>query len=200
MQLLYSSTSPYSAKVRMAARHLGIDLEAIAVDTAAAPALLIDANPLGKIPTLLRDRESPIFDSRAIMQFLHRESGKRLYPHKDRKRTEAEVLEALCDGITDCLIAIVYERRFRPEDKIHQPAIDKQWGKVQRSLDHLDKHMPKTGKSLHGGHFAMAAMIGYLMLRFTGEWEDGRTELAEWPAKFAKRFDGWSELKPQAAT
>ncbi|MGF0536550.1 glutathione S-transferase [Agrobacterium sp. ES01] len=198
MKLLYSSTSPYSAKVRMAARYLELDIESVKVDTTAAPDILIENNPLGKIPTLVRgDGQVAIFDSRAIMQYLNRISDGKLYPKKGEKRTEAERLEALCDGTTDCLLAIVYERRFRPEEMLYQPAIDKQWSKVERGLDYLNANMPKTGKTLHGGHFALAALLGYLMLRFPGQWEKGRTELAAWPSKFAKRFDGWSEMKPQ---
>ena len=125
-------------------------------------------------------------------------SGGKLYPKKHAKRTDAEVLEALCDGITDCLLAIVYERRFRPEDKIHQPWIDKQWSKVVRGLDYLNANLPKTGKSLNGSHFALAAMIGYLELRFAGEWADGRKTLAAWPEKFGKRFAAYAEMKTPA--
>lgn len=195
MKLLFSTTSPYSSKVRMAARYLGIDFEEIIVDTNDDPPVLINANPLGKIPTLVTDEGDAIFDSRAIMHYLHRLSGKGLYPKKDEKRTEAELLEALCDGINDSLLAIVYERRFRPEEMVHQPAIDKQWQKVVRGLDWLEANMPKTGKSLHGGHFAMAALLSYLMLRFPGQWENGRVALAAWPAKFAKRFPEFHDLK-----
>ncbi len=198
MKLLYSSTSPYSSKVRMALRYLDIEAEVVRVATSEDPPELIDNNPLGKIPTLLSDQDGPIFDSVAIMHYLNRRSEGGLYPRKNRKRTEAEVLEALCDGITDCLVAIVYERRQRPEERVHQPYIDRQWQKVSRGLDYLNAHLPKTGKSLHGGHFSLAALIGYLMLRFPGEWEDGRTALAAWPQKFEKRFEDYAELKPQA--
>jgi glutathione S-transferase len=198
MELLCSPASPYSAKARMAARHLGLDITDTQVDTAAAPGKLIQNNPLGKIPTLILDDGRSIYDSVAIMHYLDRLSGGRLYPKKDDKRTDAEVLEALCDGITDCLLAIVYERRFRPEDKIHQPWIDKQWGKVVLGLDHLNANMPKFGKRLHGGHFALAALIGYLDLRFAGEWADGRKALAGWPVKFAKRFVDDSKMKSPA--
>ncbi|MFB9951159.1 glutathione S-transferase [Rhizobium puerariae] len=195
MKLLYSPTSPYSAKVRMAARHLGIGIAEEKTDTGANPPELIDSNPLGKIPVLIRKDEPPIYDSVAIMHHLNRLSGGKLYPKKDAKRTEAEVLEALCDGITDCLLAIVYERRFRPEEKIHQPWIDKQWEKVVRGLDHLEKNLPKTGKKLHGGHFALAALIGYLDLRFNGQWAEGRPELASWPDAFAKRFAEYASMR-----
>jgi glutathione S-transferase len=195
MKILYSPASPYSAKCRMAARHLGIALSEVKTDTNAAPAELVDNNPLGKIPVLIRDGEPPIYDSVAIMHFLDRKSGGKLYPKKDEKRTEAEVLEALCDGVMDCLLSIVYERRFREEDKVYQPWIDKQWAKVVKSLDYLDRNLPKTGKKLHGGHFALAAMIGYLDLRFNGQWADGRPELASWPDTFAKRFAHFEEMK-----
>lgn len=124
MELLYSPASPYSAKVRMAARHLGIDITSVRVDTNAEPATLMDNNPLGKIPVLLLDDGGSVYDSVAIMHYLDRLSGGKLYPKKNGKRTEVEILEALCDGIMDCLLAIVYERRFRPEDKI--TAMDRQ--------------------------------------------------------------------------
>ncbi|MBP1850723.1 glutathione S-transferase [Rhizobium halophytocola] len=198
MKLLYSPASPYSAKVRMAARYLEIEAEAVQVATGDEPALLVDANPLGKIPTLLLKDGTALYDSRMIMQYLNRISGKTLYPRKDDKRTEAELLEALCDGITDAAITIVYERRMRPEEKVHQPIIDRQWRKVTRGLDYLEAHLPKTGKSLHGGHFSLAALLAYLMLRFPGQWEEGRPALAAWPAKFEKRFPDYPAIKPQA--
>lgn len=198
MKLLFAPASPYSSKVRMAARHLGIELEDVRVNTAENPPELLDANPLGKIPTLITDNGTAIFDSRAIMHYLHRHSDKQLYPKKDEKRTEAEVLEALADGICDSLLAIVYEKRFRPPELVSQDVIDRHWAKINRSLDHLDKHLPKIGKKLHGGHFALAATLGYLMLRFPGEWENGRAALTEWPAKFAKHFEPYPALRPKA--
>jgi glutathione S-transferase len=195
MKILYSPASPYSAKCRMAARHLGIDLTEVKTDTNAETAELVDNNPLGKIPVLIRDGEAPIYDSVAIMHFLDRISGGKLYPKKAEKRTDAEVLEALCDGVMDCLLAIVYERRFREEQMVYQPWIDKQWAKVVKSLDYLEKNLPKTGKKLHGGHFALAAMISYLDLRFNGQWAEGRPELASWPDIFAKRFHHYAEMR-----
>lgn len=198
MKLLYSSTSPYSAKTRMAARYLALDVEAVTTKTDDAPEELVASNPLGKIPVLLRGDEPPVYDSRAIMQYLDRLSKGGLYPRKGEKRTEAEVFEALCDGITDCLLAIVYEKRTRPPEMQYQPWIDRQWTKVVRGLDHLDAHLPKTTRKLHGGHFALAALLGYLDLRFAGQWEKGRPKLRNWPKKFEKFFPEHRAMKPQA--
>ena len=183
MKILYSPASPYSAKVRMAAKFAGVDAESVLTDTNAAPAQLVDNNPLGKIPTLITDDGKSVFDSRAIMQFLDRTGSKRLYPRNAVKRTDVEVLEALCDGICDCLLAITYERRFRPEEKQHQEWIDKQWTKATRGLDYLEANMPRSTTALNGGHLALAAMIGYLALRFDGKWERGRPKLKRWVAR-----------------
>ena len=202
--LLYSPASPYSAKVRMAARYLEITLKLdIAltpkiIATGEAPPELTGANPLGKIPTLVLDDGAAIFDSRAIMQFLDRSGSKRLYPRNAAKRTETEVLEALCDGICDCLLAIMYERRFRPEEIVHQEWIDKQWTKATRALDHLEANLPRITKAPNGGHFAAAAMIGYLNLRFSGQWERGRPKLKRWHAKFASSFPELADMLPKA--
>lgn len=181
--LLFSPASPYSAKVRMAATLANIPFEARVVDTNAEPAELLDSNPLGKIPVLLTDA-GPVFDSRAIVQYFNRLSGGALLPRNPLKRTEAERLEALCDGICDALLAHVYERRSRPEEKIHQPWLDRQWRKVERGLDHLVADTPKLPKKVTAGHLAMRAMLGYLDLRFAGQWERGRSKLKRWAAKF----------------
>ncbi|WP_245451567.1 glutathione S-transferase family protein [Georhizobium profundi] len=181
----------------MAATYAGLSFESVLTDTNAEPAELVANNPLGKIPLLLTDDGNAVFDSRAIMQFIDRETGRKLYPRNPAKRTEVDVLEALCDGTCDCLLAMVYERRFRPEEKVHQEWIDKQWKKVERALDHLEANLPRTTKSLNGGHFALAALLGYLSLRFEGKWERGRPKLKNWPKKFETFFADYARLKPQ---
>ena len=195
-RLLYSSASPYSAKVRMAAAHAGIALAAESVDTTAAPALLVDANPLGKIPVLLTEDGDAIYDSRAITQYLNRLSGSQLFPRNPAKRTEAERLEALADGICDCLLTHVYERRSRPEDKVHQPWLDNQWTKVSRALDRLVANPPRLPKKITAGEIALRATIGYLDLRFAGQWEKGRTRLKRWADRYDQKFPELKALLP----
>lgn len=196
-KILYSSASPYSAKVRMAAAHAGIEAESVPTDTNAEPALLVDNNPLGKIPVLITDAGESVYDSRAITQYLNRESKNRLFPRNPAKRTEAERLEALADGICDCLLAHVYERRFRPEEKIHQEWLDKQWSKVTRALDQLNAAPPKLPKTITAGHLALRATLGYLALRFEGKWERGRGKLKRWAARFDEKFPELVQYLPK---
>jgi glutathione S-transferase len=145
-KILYSPTSPYSAKVRMAAAYAGIPLEAVVVDTNSQPAELTGPNPLGKIPTLVTDEGQGIYDSRTITQYLNRLSGNALFPRNAAKRLDAEMLEALADGVCDSLLAHVYERRMRPAEKVHQPWLDLQWSKAMRAFDLLNANPPKLPK------------------------------------------------------
>jgi len=188
MKLLYSPASPYSAKVRMAAAQAGIPIDSVIVDTGAAPAELVNANPLGKIPCLVLDDGSGVFDSRVIVLHLNRLSGGKLFPRGNAKRLAVEQLEATADGLCDVLLAHVYERRMRPEEKVHQPWLDKQWSKAIRTLDHLAGSLPRLGKSPDAGQIALRATLGYLDLRFAGQWERGRAKLKRWAARFDERY------------
>lgn len=196
-RIFVAPASPYSCKARMAAAHAGIELEAVLIDTANPPEGFLDANPLGKIPVLVDDDGEAVFDSRAIMQYLNRQSGNGLFPRNPAKRTEAERLEALADGICDCALAHVYERRSRPETIVHQPWLDKQWGKIERALDALNANPPKLGRKIHGGHIALRTALGYLELRFAGKWEKGRGRLRRWTSRFDEKFPELKQLLPQ---
>ena len=195
-KVLVSSASPYSCKVLMAAAYAGIPLQAVPVETSKPTEEFLKANPLGKIPVLIADDGETIFDSRAITQYLNRQSGNKLYPRNPAKRTDAERLEALADGIADCALAHVYERRSRPEEIVHQPWLDKQWEKVSRALDALNAEPPRLGRKINGGHIALRAVLGYLDLRFAGKWEKGRGKLKRWAARFDDKFPELKSLLP----
>ncbi len=195
--LLYSPASPYSAKVRMAAAKAGIGLEVKIVDPTADPDDLTGRNPLGKLPLVYRDDGEVIYDSRAITQYLNRQARNSLFPTNAIKRLEAERLEALADGITDCLLAHVYERRMRPAEKIHQPWLDRQWEKACRGLDALNGSPPRLPKKITAGHIAVRALLGYLDLRFKGQWERGRAKLVRWARKFDEKHPDLVALLPQ---
>ena len=138
-----------------------------------------------------------IYDSRVITQFLNRESKGSLFPRNPVKRLEAEQMEALCDGICDCLLAYVYERRMRPEEIVHQPWLDRQWEKVERALDLLNSGKISLPTKIHVGHLALRATLAYLSIRFDGKWERGRSKLVRWAKRFDDKFPDLTKHLPK---
>ena len=198
MRLLASGASPFVSKAAIALRFAGIETETVNVDSTNGDPTLDAANPLSKIPCLVLDDGTGVYDSRTITRYADRLSGGKLFPADDPARLEAERMEALCDGICDCAVGIMYEKRFRPEEIVHQPWMNRLWGKVERGLDEAAKSLPPTGTGTHIGSIALAATLGYLDLRFAGQWEDEQTHLIEFRDAFANAHPDLVDLLPHA--
>ncbi|GGD13168.1 glutathione S-transferase family protein [Aureimonas glaciei] len=198
MRLFSSPASPFVAKVRMAAQHVGIPLETVATDAGAEPAELLAANPLGKIPALILDDGAVVFDSKVICDLLDRRSGHKLVPQDEAGWLRTKRMEVTADGVGDAMILTLYEGRYRPEEKRHQPWVDKQMRKAFRGLDVLEAEIDTLGPDLTTAHFAVAGVLGWLDLRFKGQWETGRPRLVAWVERFADAFPAYRELKPRA--
>jgi len=198
MKLLSASPSPYVAKVSMAAKLAGIELEMVSVDATNGDAQLNAANPLSKIPCLVLDDGTGIYDSRSITRYLDRKSGGRLFPTGDQELLVAERMEALCDGLNDVTVGYMYELRFRPEEKVHQPWLERLWGKAENALSATSTMLPPLGKNANIGTCALAASLGYLDLRFADKWKSANPVLEEWNSAFDKAHPELALLKPSA--
>ncbi|HXF54239.1 MAG TPA: glutathione S-transferase N-terminal domain-containing protein [Hyphomicrobiaceae bacterium] len=121
MQLASSEVSPFVRKVRLTIAIKGLERDVELVSSASDPerqAALRSRNPLGKIPTLVLDDGTVVYDSHVICEYLDGLKPKpRLFPAAPRERLKALTLAALADGIAEAAVLIVYESRFRPEDK-----------------------------------------------------------------------------------
>ncbi len=191
-----SPASPFGRKVRLAAAALGLSdrIEPVSADTQAADSPLRRDNPLGKLPTLVLEDGSTLFDSRVIVEYLdHIAGGGRLIPAREG-RFEVLRLQALADGIMDAALAQVYERRFRPEEKVHQPWLDHQDGKVSRALDSLERgDLPETTDI---GTIALGCALSYLDFRLDPAWREGRPRLAAWYENVARAMPDFAETMP----
>ena len=200
MKLLYAGASPYVSKAAQAAKVAGIDVAFVNVDATNGDPTLDAANPLSKIPCLVLDDGTGIYDSRAITRYLDRQSGGKLYPSDPDALTRAERIEALCDGMNDCSVGYMYEGRFRPEEKVHAPWQERLWGKVERALDAAMADLPATGQDgpVDISSICLSAALGYLDLRFTGKWQGGREALVAWQEQFNAANPELAALKPHA--
>src|ERR1700679_304984 len=71
MKLLYTKRSPYARKVRVIAMEKNIILDLVDEDLQKKSQRLLEANPLGKVPTLILDNGTTVFDSPVICKYLN---------------------------------------------------------------------------------------------------------------------------------
>jgi glutathione S-transferase len=181
--------SPFGRKVRMAISRLGLwdRIEAVKADPMDAADPLRRDNPLGKIPTLITDDGKPVFDSRVILEYLdHVAGGGKLIPAAWPERIETLTLQAMCDGVMDACILIVYEARHRPAALHHEPWLDYQRGKVVRGLASLAKQPPDAAR-FDVGTITAACMLGYLDFRKQVDWRPEFPVLVGWLDQFRAR-------------
>lgn len=205
MILRTSPPSPFGRKVRIAADLLGLAgrIETRAVDLNDPADSLRAQNPVGKIPTLILEDGTTLFDSRVIVEYFdHIAGGGHIVPRDTKARFAALRLQALCDGILDAALLIVYEGRYRAPEMHVQSWIDRQADKVARGLAMLEAAPPKLDQAIdplpNVGQITLACLLGYLDLRFAGTWRKDHPRLVAWLDQFAAQVPAFADTKVAA--
>lgn len=198
MILLSSPPSPFGRKVKIAAALLGLSdkIKIEVTDTNKVEGPLRTQNPLGKIPTLMLEDGTALFDSRVIVDYLdHLAGGGKIVPRDAAARFAALRMQALCDGVLDASLLQVYEARFRPEPIRHQPWLDYQAEKVTRAFDVLETNPPRIDPLPDVGQITLACALGYQDLRFQGRWREKYPALVQWLDRFAAQVPSFAATK-----
>lgn len=155
MKLLGSIASPYTRKVRVVLAEKRIECEFEQVDVNPPDNPVNGHNPLGKVPTLLLDDGTALFDSRVIVEFLDNVSPiARLIPEDNRERVAVRRWEALADGSLDAGLLIRYES-LRPKRERSEAWSGKQTGKLRRGLAMLSAELGDRAWC-HGDRYTLA--------------------------------------------
>ncbi len=202
MKLLSSPLSPFGRKVKIVARMKGV-LDQIRIEKAdtnvADNRALKKENPLGKIPVLVLANGTQLFDSHVICEYLDSlKPQPRLFPAAGAERFNTLTLGALGDGIMEAALLLVYEKRFRPEDKWVATWMERQQDKIDEALAHLEQNPPLWGVSPDYGHVTIACALGYLDLRLEGKWRATHPKLVKWLEQFAAAVPAFEETKAVA--
>jgi glutathione S-transferase len=188
MKLLASLASPYTRKVRIVLAEKKIDCEIELVDVAPVDNPVNRHNPLGKIPTLVLDDGTALYDSRVIAEFLDGKSPiSRLIPDDLRDRVAVRRLEALADGVLDAGLLVRYES-LRAENERSQAWTDKQLARMKRGMAQMASEVAERpwchGERYSLADIALGCCLGWLDFRKPG----GVDWLAEYPG-LAKHYD-----------
>ena len=191
MKLISSGTSPFVRKVHVLLHETGQmdDLEFVIAPTSpfdTAPEVA-SANPLGKIPALIRDEGPTIYDSRVICRYLDDRAQSNLYPQG--RLWETLTLEATADGIMEAAILMLYEHKLRPAEAVLETWVDAQWDKIARAVDALNaRWISHLRGPLDMGQIAVGCALAYLDFRHDARgWRKGNDALDDWFALFAQR-------------
>jgi glutathione S-transferase len=202
MKLIGSLTSPYVRKVRVVMAEKRIEADFEIQSPWVEEHSIAEVNPLGKIPVLILDDGTALFDSRVIVEYLDSLTPvTRLIPVTNRQRILVKRWEALGDGVTDAAAGIYLERK-RPSKQQSQEWLARQQLKVVNGLkmiaEDLDERNWCFGESYSLADVAVGCCLGYLAFRFPElDWPGQYPNLAHHSDKLNQR-PSFRNTVPQA--
>lgn len=186
MKLIGSTTSPYVRKARLVLLEKNIP-HTFVINSPHEPNNTVSQfNPLGRIPALILDDGTCVFDSTVIAEYADTLNDTPiLIPRNDAlARMHVRRGEALANGIMDSAIVVRMER-IRPQDKQEQANIDLHYSAITRTLDHIAGQLGQRewciGDNISLADLALVAALVYLDLRQPErDWRKAHPNLAAW--------------------
>ena len=192
MKLIATPASPYGRKARIVLAEKRIDYDFVIDSPGDAATRVPEFNPLGKVPVLVLDDDTTLFDSRVIVEYLDNASPVgRLIPDDTRHRIQVRRWEALADGCTEAVVAVTTEKR-RPAEKQNAEWIARQQGKIDRALKAISEELGSrawcTGDLYNLSDIAVGCALGYLDIRMPDlNWRKLYPNLAKLYEKLLQR-------------
>ncbi|MDL2355107.1 MAG: glutathione S-transferase N-terminal domain-containing protein [Pseudomonadota bacterium] len=202
MKLIGSVTSPYVRKVRVVLAEKKLDYTFELENVWSAETVIHLSNPLGKVPCLIMEDGSAMFDSRVIAEYLDTLTPVcKLLPPNGRDRADVKVWEALSDGVLDAAVLVRLEKTLRPAEQQSAPWIERQMGKVHAGLAVMSANLGES-PFCKGNHYTLADVavgcaLGWLAFRFPEiDWRTDYPNLARLFDKLSERAS-FKETVPQ---
>jgi glutathione S-transferase len=193
MKLIGSFTSAYVRKARVVLAEKKLDYQFELENVWAPETKIAASNPLGKVPCLVMEDGSTMYDSRVIAEYLDTLTPVcKLLPANSRDRANVKVWEALADGVLDAAVLAYLERSWRPADQQSQAWFDRQMGKVHGGLAVMSENLGEQPFCM-GIHYTLADVavgctLGWLSFRFPDiDWRGAYPNLARLFDKLSER-------------
>jgi glutathione S-transferase len=193
MKLLGTHTSPYVRKARLVLLEKNIRHDYV-VDPPREPGSQVArVNPLGRIPALILDDETCVFDSPVIAEYADTlNDNPILIPRNDAKaRMRVRRWEALADGIADSAV-VVRNEVIRPAEKQDADSINRHNNAITRALAYAAEQLGTRewceGNVITLADLALVSALVYLDLRQAErDWRSAHPNLAAWFARMSER-------------
>ena len=193
MKLFWSPRSPFVRKVMVFAHEAGLAGRIECVRTVVAMIRpnreLLAVNPTGKIPTLVLDDGSPLYDSTVICEYLDSlHDGTKLFPAAGPARWTALRRHALGNNLLDNLI-LGRNEILRPQPQQSPETLAGFELKVGNAVNALEREADTLAADpINIGHIAIACALGYIDFRFADlGWRADHDRMTRWYETFAQR-------------
>ncbi|KXS31198.1 MAG: Glutathione S-transferase domain protein [Candidatus Gallionella acididurans] len=193
MKLLGTNASPYVRKARLVLLEKNIP-HTYLIDPPREPGSQVArVNPLGRIPALILDDETCVFDSPVVAEYADTLNDTPiLIPRSDAlARMRVKRWEALADGIMDSAV-VVRGESLRPAEKQDAGNITRHNDAVTRALAYVSVQLGQRtwceGSSITLADLALASALIYLGLRQPDrDWRGAHPNLSAWFSRMNER-------------
>jgi glutathione S-transferase len=191
MKLLASKTSPYARKIRVLLAEKQLAYELVEENAWNAGTAVPRYNPLNKVPVLVADDGTCLYDSCVIAEYLDPLGAPSFIPPSGIERALVRRDEALGNGIADAGIAIFLERK-REAARQDAAWLARQRTKVDAGIEAVARELGGKaylrGDTMSLGDVACACALLWLEFRLPEiEWRASHAELERWIARLESR-------------
>lgn len=132
--------SPFSRRVAVSMRLLGLPYEHRPHTAWSHLDEVRKVNPVGRVPALVLDSGETLFDSSAILDHLDQLVGpqRALVPAGEPDRHRVLRITACALGVLEKVVAELYERTMRPPEKLHVPWAEHNLAQARSGLAWLE--------------------------------------------------------------
>ena len=170
LRLISATPSPYARKVRIALQEKGIPFELLTEVPWDSSTSTPRFNPLEKLPVLILEDGSSVYESSFILQYLEVKYPETpMMPSNMDDALTARKLEVLCDGVCDAVVLTFFER-MRPGGGSPE-WLSRQRRKIDGGVAEIAKIVGDkqwaVGDRFSLGDIAAGTVTGYLSVRFS---------------------------------
>ncbi|HEX9278593.1 MAG TPA: glutathione S-transferase family protein [Casimicrobiaceae bacterium] len=204
MILLGRYRSPFTRRVAISLRCLGIEYEHRPFTAWTHLDEVRAVNPVGRIPALILDSGERLFDSAAILDYLDHLVGpaRALVSADEPERREVLRVVACAMGALEKVVAALYEHTMRPAGKVHQPWIAHNEAQARGGIAWLEEQA--SGGWLAANRLTQADITTTAMFDFTRIVNPGLVPAGAYPrldtlSAYCNTLPAFAETQPTSA-
>ena len=200
MQLIGMLDSPYVRRVAISLQLLGLPFEHRSLSVFSTFDAFRQINPVVKAPSLVCDDGCVLMDSTLILDYAEalaaqQASRKSLMPASVAERRQALRVIGLALAACEKSVQIVYERKLRPAEKLHQPWLSRVTGQLLAACAALEAELQRKPLAVRSDTIGQDGVSVGIAWHFTQAMLPGVVSVADHPA--LREFSALAEQLPE---